>query len=174
MGAQDKVLVRITGRAAAMNEIVFHRSRWLSGFYFAMSVVMVAFALLFAVVALGNAVENTPWRGKTWGVVGWTVGALSWGMGTIQMWQMGRAYARSYVAIGSDALRIRVSSDEGEIRIPLGDILHVSHKRTLRFNTCKVSTTDARYKLTKDNCSHPEKIAALVAERTGKPLEAET
>ena len=157
-----------------MNEIVFHRSRWLSGFYFAMAVVMLSFALLFAVVALGNAVENTPWRDKAWGVVSWTVGALSWGMGTVQMWQMGRGYARSYVAIGPDELRIRVSADEGEIRISLRDILHVSHKRTIRFNTCTVTTTDARYKLTKDNCSHPEKIAALVAERTGKPLEVET
>jgi hypothetical protein len=157
-----------------MNEIVLHRSRWLSGFYFVMSVVMLGFALLFAIVALGNAVENTPWRDKAWGVVGWTVGALSWGIGTIQMWQMGREYARSYVAIDSDALRIRVSGDEGEIRIPLSDVLHVSHKRTIRFNTCTVTTPDARYKLTKDNCSHPERIAALVAERTGKPLEVET
>jgi hypothetical protein len=157
-----------------MNEIVFHRSRWLSGFYFVMSVVMAGFALLFAVVALGNAVENVPWGDKAWGVVGWTVGALSWGIGAIQMWQMGRGYARSYVAIGSDSLRIRVSADEGEIRIPLSDIRHVSHKRSIRFNTCTVSTTEASYKLTKDNCSHPEKIAALVAERTGKPIEVET
>jgi hypothetical protein len=157
-----------------MNEIVFHRSRWLSGFYFVMSVVMLAFALLFAVVALGDAMEKAPWSNKAWGVVSWTVGALSWGTGTIQMWQMGRGYSRSYVAVGPDALRIRVSGDEGEIRIPLSDILHVSHKRSIRFNTCTVTTEDARYKLTKDNCSHPEKIAALVAERTGKPLEAET
>jgi hypothetical protein len=157
-----------------MNEIVFHRSRWLSGFYFVMSFVMVAFSLLFAIVALGNAVENVPWGNKAWNVVGWAVGALSWGMGTIQMWQMGRAYSRSYVAIGPDTLRIHVSGDEGEIRIPLSDILHVSHKRTMRVNTCTVTTEEARYKLTKDNCSHPEKIAALVAERTGKPLEVET
>ena len=168
MGAQDQVLVWV------MNDIVFHRSRWLSGFYFAMSVVMLAFALLFAVVALGNAVENVTWGNKAWSVVGWTVGALSWGMGTIQMWQMGRGYARSYVAIGSDVLRIRVSADEGEIRISLSDILHVSHKRSIRFNTCTVTTQEARYKLTKDNCSHPEKIAALIAERAGKPLEVET
>jgi hypothetical protein len=87
---------------------------------------------------------------------------------------MGQGYARSYVAITSDALRIRVSADEGEVRIPLSDILHVSHKRTIRFNTCTVTTNGARYKLTKDNCSHPERIAALVAERSGKPLEVET
>ena len=157
-----------------MNEVMFHRSRWLSGFFYVMSVVMAGLALLFAVVALGNAAENTPWRDKAWGVVGWTVGALSWGIGAIQMWQMGRGYARSYVAVGSDALRIRVSADEGEMRIPLSDVLHVSHKRSIRFNTYMVTTNDATYKLTKDNCSHPERIAALVAERTGKPLEVET
>jgi hypothetical protein len=157
-----------------MNEIVFHRSRWLSSFYFVMSVVMVGFALLFGMVALGVAVGTGQGSDKTWNVVGWAVGALSWGMGAIQMWQMGRGYARSYVAITSDALRIRVSADEGEVSIPLSDILHVSHKRTIRFNTCTVTTNGARYKLTKDNCSHPERIAALVAERTGKPLEVET
>ena len=157
-----------------MNEIVFHRTRWLSGFYFVMSVVMAGFAPLFAIVALANAAENTPWGDKAWSVAGWTVGALSWGIGAIQMWQMGRGYARSYVAIGPDALRIRVSPDEGEIRIPLSDILHVSHKRTIRFNTCTVTTEEATYRLTKDNCSHTERIAALLAERTGKALEVET
>ncbi len=156
-----------------MTDVVFHRSRWLSGFYLVMSFVMVALAVLFAMIAMGNAVEKSPWSDKGWNVAAWIVGALSWGLGAPQMWQMGRFYRRSYVAIDGDTLRILISDPQGEVRVPLSGILGVSLKRSIRFNTCTVITEDARYLLTKENCSHPDRVAALVAERTGKPLELE-
>jgi hypothetical protein len=156
-----------------VTEVVFHRSRWLSGFYFVMTFVTAAFAILFAMIAVGNAVEKSPWSDKGWNVAAWIVGALSWGFGAPQMWQMGRSYKRSYVAVGADTLRIRVSESEGEVRVPLSGILGITLKRSIRFNTCTLTTADARYVLTKENCSHADRVAALIAERSGKPLELE-
>jgi hypothetical protein len=153
-------------------ELVLRRSRFLVGFYFGAAFVFWAFAALFLLVAFGTAVAGGPWGDKIWMFAGWLVGGLSWAIGGIQMYSMGRAMAKDYVIVGEDGLRLRLPASDGDLVVPGAefaikweDIEDVSRRHSWRENVCVIHTADRSITLTKKNCGDPAKVADMIAAR---------
>jgi len=153
-------------------ELVLRRSRFLVGFYFGAAFVFWAFAALFLLVAFGTAVESEPWGDKIWAFTGWLIGGLSWALGGVQMYSIGRAMAKDYVIITEDGLRLRLPASDGDLMVPgvefaikWADIEDVTRRRNWRENVCVIHTADKSITLTKNNCGDPAKVADMIAAR---------
>lgn len=146
-------------------ELVLRRSRFLVGFYFG-----AAFVFWILLVAFGTADDPEPWRNKIWTFAGWLVGALSWALGGVQMYSMGRAMAKDYVIVDEDGLRLRLPASDGDLVVPGAefaikweDIEDVTSRRNWRENVCVIYTAGRSVTLTKNNCGDPAKVADMIA-----------
>jgi hypothetical protein len=91
-------------------------SRGLVGVYYALVATSGVIAVL-CLLATPGMVETGTWTHKLWTVVSWILGVLSFAMMAIQLYTMTRAYARTYVAIGLEGVRINVPTSGGTLLV---------------------------------------------------------
>lgn len=156
------------------SETIVRYSLGLIGIYYVLvggSWIICACSLM---VALGTALESGSWIAKTFAVVSWVGGALMFGLMAIQLYSTARQYRHTYVAIGPEGLRIKLphSNVHEERRYQWTEIAGLTYEHNLRKRICRFTGGDFRYTLTQNNCPSPGKVAQLIAERKGVPLEA--
>jgi hypothetical protein len=158
-------------------ETIVRYSRGLIGVYYALVAATGIISVLCLMAALGMAVETGPWTHKLWSVVSWIGGAVSFALMTIQLYTMGRTYARTYVAIGPEGVRIHLPKSDGillaignELRFKWSEIANITYEHNLRKRVCRFTAGDYIYTLTQSNCPSPDTVAQLLAEKKGVPL----
>ena len=159
-------------------ETIVRYSRGLIGMYYALVAASGIISALCLLAALGTAIEAG--RGtQLWTVGSWIAGAVSFALMAIQLYTMGRAYARTYVAVGPEGVRIHLPTSGGaplaignELRFQWSEIDGITYEHKLRKRVCRFTASDYIYTLTQNNCPSPGTVAELLAEKKGVPLTA--
>jgi hypothetical protein len=161
------------------NETIVRYSAWLIGLYYVLAGASVIIAVLSVLVAVGVGVGDGGWRSKAGALVSWGLGAPSFAFMGIQMYTMGRAYASTWVAIGSDGVRLKLPRGDGDLlaigaerRFRWDEIAGITIEKTKRMKVCRFSAGEYSYTLTRNNCPSFELVANLLVERKGAVPEA--
>jgi hypothetical protein len=152
------------------NETIVRYGRGLIGAYYGLMAAAGVICVLSLLAGLGAAVTNGSWKDKGWTVFSWIFGALAFALMAAQLYTMGRAYARTYVAIGPDGIRLKLARS-GEWQFKWDEISDIEYEGNLKKRVCKFQAGEYLYTLDQNNCPSPGIVAKLLVERKGVALK---
>lgn len=160
------------------NETIIRYSRGLIAVYYVIVVSAGILSVLSLLAAIGEAVDNQPWKDKFLGVVSWFGGTLALAAMSAQLYSMARALARTFVAMGPEGVRLCLPKSDGDLwkpgterHVKWEEISDISYEGNTRRRVCRFQAGKYIYTLTANKCPSPKTVAKMLAEKKGVLLK---
>lgn len=151
----------------------FRASRWVIAFFGLLGVALVILAVVFALVA----------KDKLWALV-----CVCLPTGLTGLWLLTRvpSLLRTRIVLDESGITLQIPVWAGGwlrrgrlVRLRWGEIARLTHVQRLYYpmmlplvvDEYRLDTTQGDFTITKNICPRPQQVMALVAARTGKPVE---
>jgi hypothetical protein len=154
--------------------VVLTNSRFLLGFTMLCSIcaaiISVCMVLMvFSIFSSGGGIS-----GNLYNFFWWSAGALAFGFGCPRLWKLARAMAHHKVTMDFRGVMFNLGTKKqpADLFLAWDQIAAITHKRVGRaqqYNVVGKDGSEARF--TSYSFYRPKKVARLIAERTGLPIQ---